>query len=41
MTDDTSRAAEQFEVEILGERRRAELAEHALHDPRGELMRAS
>ncbi len=36
-----AKASEQFEVEILGERRRAELAEHALHDPRGERMRAS
>jgi len=32
-------SAEQFEVEILGERRRARLAEQALYDPGGERMR--
>ena len=33
-------ASEPFEVEILGERRRARLGEQALHDPSGERMRA-
>jgi dimethylglycine dehydrogenase len=28
-----------FEVEILGERRRAVLAEHPLYDPRGDRLR--
>jgi dimethylglycine dehydrogenase len=35
-----AKASEQFEVEILGERRRARVAEQALHDPRAERMRA-
>jgi dimethylglycine dehydrogenase len=33
------RPAGDFEVEILGERRRAALAEHPLYDPRGDRLR--
>ena len=35
-----AKPSDEFEVEILGERRRAILAEHALYDPRGDRMRA-
>ena len=33
------RPVEEFQVEILGERRRAMLTEHALYDPRGDRLR--